>query len=139
MNFRKHLKDEPMTLQLAPFIDVMLFLLVFFLLTWNLGRYEAELSVRLPVAKEADVSQNMPGEVLVNVTKEGAIIINRRTLAADELQTILQKLTTDFPDQAVILRADAGTEYQNIIKVVDICKAAKVWNIAFTTAVPDKK
>ena len=139
MNFRKHLSNEPMALQLAPFIDVMLFLLTFFLLTWNLGRYEAELGVRLPVAKEADVSQSMPGEVLLNVTKEGNIVINRRTLSADELQDILQKLTADFPDQAVILRADASTDYQSVIKVIDICKAAKVWNIAFTTAVPDKK
>jgi len=139
MNFRKHVSNEPMTLQLAPFIDVMLFLLIFFLLTWNLGRYEAELGVRLPVAKESDVSQSMPGEVLLNVTKEGSIIINRRTLNAEELETILRRLTTDFPDQAVILRADAATDYQSVIKVIDICKAAKVWNIAFTTAVPEKK
>jgi biopolymer transport protein ExbD len=139
MNFRKHLSNEPMALQLAPFIDVMLFLLTFFLLTWNLGRYEAELGVRLPVAKEADVSQSMPGEVLLNVTKEGNIVINRRTLSSEELQEILQRLTADFPDQAVILRADASTDYQSVIKVIDICKAAKVWNIAFTTAVPDKK
>lgn len=139
MNFRKHLANEPMTLQLAPFIDVMLFLLTFFLLTWNLGRYEAELGVRLPVAKEADVSQSMPGEVLLNVTKEGNIIVNRRTLSPEELQNILRKLTIDFPDQAVILRADAATDYQSVIRVIDICKAAQVWNIAFTTAVPDKK
>jgi biopolymer transport protein ExbD len=137
MNFRKHLATEPMSLQLAPFIDVMLFLLTFFLLTWALGRYEAELSIALPTANEAEISRAMPGEVLVNVNQAGEIIINRRVLAPEELQALLAKLTTDFPDQAVILRADAQTSYQNVIRVIDLCKAAQVWNIAFTTAPPE--
>jgi biopolymer transport protein ExbD len=138
MNFRKHLANEPMVLQLAPFIDVILFLLTFFLLTWNISRYEADLSVRLPVAKDSEVSKNMPGEVLVNVRKDGAIVINNQTLTSEELRSILSRLTADFPDQAVILRADAEVKYQSVIGVIDVCKAAKVWNIAFVTAVPDK-
>lgn len=127
-----------MTLQLAPFIDVILFLLTFFLLTWNISRYEAELSVRLPVAQQGENSLRMPGEILINVTRDGSIIINKRVLSATELENILTKVTNDFPDQAVILRADAETPYQNVIRVIDICKAAKVWNIAFTTQPPKK-
>jgi biopolymer transport protein ExbD len=137
MNLKRYIVNEPMTLQLAPFIDVILFLLVFFLLTWNLSRYEAELSVSLPVAKKGEVSTRMPGEILVNVDKDGDIIVNRRKLDIAELQSILTQVTKDFPDQAVILRADAGTSYQNVIRVIDVCKAAKVWNIAFTTKNPD--
>jgi len=136
MRLAKYLHNEPMTLQLAPFIDVILFLLTFFLLTWNISRYEAELSVSLPVAKQAEVSTRMPGEILVNVDKMGAIIVNKKVLSPAELQKILAKVTADFPDQAVILRADRSTDYQNVMNVIDICKAAKVWNIAFTTLDP---
>jgi len=136
MRLAKYLHNEPMTLQLAPFIDVILFLLTFFLLTWNISRYEAELSVSLPVAKQAEVSTRMPGEILVNVDKMGAIIVNKKVLSSAELQKILAKVTADFPDQAVILRADRSTDYQNVMNVIDICKAAKVWNIAFTTLDP---
>ncbi|NJK90617.1 MAG: biopolymer transporter ExbD [Blastochloris sp.] len=125
--------------QLAPFIDVVMFLLVFFLLTWNVARYEAELSVSLPTAREAETSTRMPGEILINVNQKGEIIVNRRVLSGPELQDILAKVTADFPDQAVILRGDKNTPYQNIINVIDICKSAKVWNIAFTTDSPDKK
>ena len=53
MNLQKHIRNESMMLQLAPFIDVILFLLTFFLLTWNISRYEAELSVSLPVAERS--------------------------------------------------------------------------------------
>lgn len=137
MNLGKHLQSEPITLQLAPFIDVILFLLTFFLLTWNLSRYEAELSVSLPVAEQSETPTRMPGEILINVTQEGNILVNRRTLTQGELLEILAEVTKNFPDQAVILRADARTNYQNIINVIDTCKAAKVWNIAFTTSDPE--
>lgn len=134
MKLANKIAHEPMTLQLAPFIDVILFLLVFFLLTWNVSRYEAELGVSLPSAQQAETSTRMPGEILVNVNRQGDIIVNRRTLGRAELETILAKVTKDFPDQAVILRADADVPYQKVIDVIDACKAAKVWNIAFTTA-----
>ncbi|GAB4239834.1 MAG: biopolymer transporter ExbD [Candidatus Methylacidiphilales bacterium] len=136
MNFRKYVSTEPMSLQLAPFIDVMMFLLTFFLLTWSLGRYEAELSIRLPTAEEAEVSRAMPGEILINVNREGQVLINRRLHSPEQLRTLLTRLTEDFPDQAVILRADAEASYQDVIRVIDVCKAANVWNIAFVTAVP---
>ena len=138
MNLRRHLQNEPMTLQLAPFIDVILFLLIFFLLTWNISRYEAELSISLPVAEQSETPKRMPGEILINVTKDGAIIVNRMNLTNEKLADILTQVTRDFPDQAVILRADAATPYQDVIRVIDICKSAKVWNIAFVTAPPAK-
>lgn len=133
MNLRRRIVTESMTFQLAPFIDVILFLLTFFLLTWNISRYEAELSVSLPTAKQAETSTRMPGEILINVTKEGAVVVNRRSLSTQELTHILTEVSKDFPDQAVILRADAATPYQKVIDVIDICKQAKIWNIAFTT------
>ncbi|MDD5262471.1 MAG: biopolymer transporter ExbD [Methylacidiphilales bacterium] len=136
MRLGKHIANEPMALQLAPFIDVILFLLTFFLLTWKIARYEAELGVSLPVAKQAEISKRMPGEILINVDRAGNIIINKKILTPAGLQQILTQVAADFPDQAIILRADKATNYQNVINVIDICKAAKVWNIAFTTMEP---
>ncbi|MDR1190784.1 MAG: biopolymer transporter ExbD [Verrucomicrobiales bacterium] len=136
MKLGKYLATEPMTLQLAPFIDVILFLLTFFLLTWNISRYEAELSVSLPTAKESATPSRMPGEILVNLDRDGRIIVNQKTLTPAELQKILAQVTADFPDQAIILRADKDTSYQDVINVIDLCKAARVWNIAFTTRDP---
>jgi len=46
MNLRRRINQDPIQLQLAPMIDVILFLLCFFLLTWNLARYEQDLEVR---------------------------------------------------------------------------------------------
>ena len=54
MNFRARFQTEPIAFQLAPMIDVILFLLTFFLLTWNVARYETELDVRVPTAKQGE-------------------------------------------------------------------------------------
>ena len=65
MNLRRHIKQEPIQLQLAPMIDVIMFLLCFFLLTWNLARYEQDLDVKVPVARNGVPPKQLPGEVII--------------------------------------------------------------------------
>ncbi|MDD2709477.1 MAG: biopolymer transporter ExbD [Verrucomicrobiae bacterium] len=134
MNFRSNLRNEPIALQLAPMIDVILFLLTFFLLTWNIARYETELDVRVPTAKKGEAPKRLPGEIVLNVKQDGRVILNRRQVEGEELLGILKQIVGQFPDQAVILRADENAEYKYVIAVLDICRAADIWNIAFSTA-----
>ena len=61
MNLRRRINQDPIQLQLAPMIDVILFLLCFFLLTWNLARYEQDLEVKVPVAKNGKDPARLPG------------------------------------------------------------------------------
>ncbi len=138
MNFRKHFPNEPMQLQLAPFIDVILFLLTFFLLTWSIAQYEAELGVSLPVAKHSEEETRLPGEILINILQDGSIVVNSNNWTQEKLAGTLKEMKKNFPEQAVIIRADALTNYQNVISVIDICKSAQIWNIAFSTIDPEK-
>lgn len=133
MNFRKRIHQESITLQLAPMIDVILFLLTFFLLTWNLARYEADLEVKIPKAQNAKDPQRLPGEVIINIRKEGVVTLNRREVPLTELKEILKEISKQYPDQAVIIRADEGTEYRFLIGVLDICSGENLWNVAFAT------
>jgi biopolymer transport protein ExbD len=133
MNFRKRIHPESITLQLAPMIDVILFLLTFFLLTWNLARYESDLEVKIPKAQNAKDPQRLPGEVIINVRKEGTITLNRREVPLEELKLILKEISKQYPDQAVIIRADEGTEYRFLIGVLDVCSGENLWNVAFAT------
>jgi biopolymer transport protein ExbD len=139
MNLRRRIVYEPMAFQLAPFIDVLMFLLVFFLLTWNIARYEQDIEVKVPTAKHATDPKRLPGEIIVNVRENGAIVLNRREIPPDELRDILTKIVKDFPDQAVILRADEDVSYRHVVKVLDACRAADLWNIAFATNRSDPK
>ncbi|WP_018291463.1 biopolymer transporter ExbD [Verrucomicrobium sp. 3C] len=137
MNFRGRVSNVQIGLQLAPMIDVILFLLSFFLLTWNLARYEADLDVRVPKAKHGEIPQRLPGEVILNITKDGKVTLNRRVVSASELEGILHGVVQQYPDQAVVIRADETTSYEHVVHVLDVCRAANVWNIAFATVRPD--
>ena len=136
MNLHRRLHAEPIALQLAPMIDVILFLLVFFLLTWNLARYETDLDVHIPTAKNAKDSQRLPGEVILNLRKDGTVTLNRRPVPLADLRDILIGISKQYPDQAVVLRGDENVDYKYVIGVLDVCRAAGLWNIAFATNRP---
>ena len=138
MNLRRRLNQEPIQLQLAPMIDVIMFLLCFFLLTWNLARYEQDLDVKVPVAKNGQEPKQLPGEVIINLRTDGTVELERSTLSLDQLQQKLTEISQVYPDQAVILRGAENVEYKHVVEVLDACRAAKLTNIAFATNRPEK-
>jgi biopolymer transport protein ExbD len=137
VNFRKQAVPEPGAFQIAPMVDIVFLLLIFFLVTWNFARYETELDVKVPTAKEGQDSRRAAGEVIINVKSDGSIVMNRRTMSVDELTSTLRKISGLYPDQAVILRGDQDADYRHIVAVLDICRAANIWNVAFATGRPE--
>jgi biopolymer transport protein ExbD len=137
MNFRAHVYPERIVFQIAPMVDILLFLLVFFILTWNFSRNEAELDVKVPAAQEGKESRRPAGEVILNVKKDGGIVMNRRPMSPEELRETLTRIAKLYPDQAVILRGDENADYRFVVDVLDICRAANIWNVAFATSKPE--
>lgn len=137
VNFRKQAVPEPGAFQIAPMVDIVFLLLIFFLVTWNFARYETELDVKVPTAKEGKESRRAVGEVIINVKSDGAIVMNRRELTPAELRATLEKISGLYPDQAVVLRGDQSADYRHIVAVLDICRAANIWNVAFATGRPE--
>jgi biopolymer transport protein ExbD len=137
VNFRKQAVPEPGAFQIAPMVDIVFLLLIFFLVTWNFARQETELDVKVPTAQEGKESRRTVGEVIINVRADGTIIMNRRELSADDLTATLRKISELYPDQAVVLRGDESADYRHIVAVLDICRAANIWNVAFATGRPE--
>jgi biopolymer transport protein ExbD len=137
MNLRAHVYPERIVFQIAPMVDILLFLLVFFMLTWNFSRNEAELDVKVPAAKEGKETRRPAGEVILNVKKDGGIVMNRRPMSSEELLDTLSRIAKLYPDQAVILRGDENVNYRYVVDVLDICRAANIWNVAFATSKPE--
>jgi biopolymer transport protein ExbD len=134
MNLRKNAMPHHPGIQLAPLVDVLLLLLIFFLLTWNAARNENELDVKLPSASAAKENAAPAGPVVVNVKIDGTVIVNRRTLNADELGELLRNLVQLDAQQAVVIRGDETGAYKNVVDVLNICSQAGVSNVAFATA-----
>jgi biopolymer transport protein ExbD len=138
MNLRRRINQDPIQLQLAPMIDVILFLLCFFLLTWNLARYEQDIEVKVPVAKNGIPPKQLPGEIIINLRHDGTIELERTTLTLAQLQQKLTVISQVYPQQVVIIRGDMHAQFDDLVKIMDACSAAKLTNIDFATNRPEK-
>ncbi len=108
MNFRNRAQPEASGFQVAPMIDIVFLLLIFFLVTWNFARDEMELDVQVPTAREGRENRRAMGEVILNVKDDGTIVMNRRTMSEAELEEALGADRGVVSDQAVVLRADTN-------------------------------
>lgn len=138
MNFRQGQTFPTPAFQLAPLIDILLVILCFFILTWSSALRENELDVKVPSAKSAKEAQPYLGQVVINIRADGTFVMNKTPLTTDELTVRLKKLSELYPDQAVIVRGDENVAYRHIAGVLDICRGADIWNVAFATAGGEK-
>ena len=134
MNLRSRAPIYHPGIQLAPLVDVLLLLLIFFLLTWNAARNENELDVKVPKASAAKEKSAPIGDVIVNVKADGNVVVNRRSLSSTELADLLKSLVKLNAEQAVVIRGDEAGAYKSIINVLNICTDAGITNVAFATA-----
>ena len=134
MNLRGRAQPHHPGIQLAPLVDVLLLLLIFFLMTWNAARNENELDVKVPKASAAKEKAAPIGDIVVNVKSDGNVIVNRRTLSTADLSELLRNLVQLNPEQAVVIRGDEAGAYKNIVSVLNTCSEAGVTNVAFATA-----
>ncbi len=123
-------------MQLAPMIDIVFLLLIFFIVTWQFTRSETELSVSVPTAQEGAEPERQRGEIVINILADGTIRIEGTTVDLPQLLEKLASIAAQFENQPVRIRGDGGVEYQRIVEVIDTCQKAGIWNISFATQRP---
>ncbi len=126
----------PVSIQLAPMIDILLLLLSFFIISYQFSKSETELNVSVPTAQEGAEPQRMRGEITINIFTDGAIRIEGTTLNEAQLFEKLSKIAKQYENQPIRLRGDGNVAYQRIVEIIDICQKAGVWNISFATQRP---
>lgn len=137
MNFRKQLRAETVGFQLAPMIDIVFLMLFFFVSSQLYAQWETEIGITLPTAQTGETPQRLPGEVIINILPDGATVVNARVLDEVELRSMMDRLVKHFPGQPILIRADKSTPYEHIIRILDQCRQADIWNISFATGVPE--
>ena len=137
MNFRHKAAPPPVLgFQVTPMIDVFCCLLIFFIVTYNFSRAESSLEVKVPTARQGEDTQRPISQCILNVTADGRVILNNQTLTLPQLKDKLKQLSDIYPDQAIYLRGDEKANYQSILAVLDTCREANIWNVAFAAARP---
>ena len=136
MKFRDTNVQQGAELELAPMVDVVFLLLIFFIVTWQFARFERDMDISVPAAEESNDDPRNVGEIIVNVRADGSIVLNGQGVTEEELLAKLQAISDAYPDQAVILRGSSEANFQAIINVLDEIKKAGIWNVAFATTKP---
>lgn len=113
-------------LDFVPMVDVLFNLLIFFLLATTIAQVERETQVALPFASAATPISAALREIIVNVDAEGRLIVAGQPIEAEALRGMIQGAVETNPEQKVSVRGDKATAYQNIVSVLDICKASGV-------------
>ena len=65
--------------------------------------------------------------------------VNGRDLSLEDLGARLARIAKFYPGQAVIIRADKDTKYDSLVRVIDTCRAAGVWNFSLATSNEDRE
>ena len=132
MNFRGSFEPEREGLQLAPLIDIVFLLLVFFIVTSALQQIERQMDLNIPTA-EKGVIPRQRAPYYINITREGTILINNRVLTYPELKSWLKDLHDAYAaaPPPVVIRADRDTAFQHFVKVLDACAAANIRDVAY--------
>lgn len=133
MRFERRAKSRAPALALTSMLDVIFLLLCFFVTVSVFSQWESEISISLPAAETASQPDRLPGEIIVNLAESGAVTVNGRVLTLNELTGKLKRISKFYPGQPVIIRADRDVKYDALVKVIDSCRAADVWNFSLAT------
>jgi len=134
MNFRKQRPEDP-EISLVPFIDVLLVVIIFLMLTTTFARL-TELQLTLPAA-DADALQQRPQEIVVAIAADGRTLVDRQPVAGEGgpavavLAQALAQAAQGRQDPVVIVSADAAAAHQSVVNVLDAARRAGLVRLTF--------
>jgi biopolymer transport protein ExbD len=131
MKLRNLRIEQSPRLMIIPMIDIIFFLLVFFMMSTLYMVEQRTLPVNLPqaVASQADLQKN----TAITVTREGRVLVEQEDIPPDLLRSRIQAQLVRQADTAFIIRADKQAEYGKVVTVLDELKAIGVRRIAVAT------
>jgi biopolymer transport protein ExbD len=134
MNFRRGRIHEEPEINLVPFIDILIVIVIFLAVTTTYSKY-AELQIQLPTA-DATQPIDRPDQVTVAVSATGQYQINRGNVVFTNpaaFASELQRAARGNPDPVIVIVADAGATHQSVIHVMEAARLAGFGRITFTT------
>lgn len=144
MDFRKGKSREDPEINLIPFIDVLLVILIFLMVTTTYSKFTA-LQITLPTA-DAEKAIEQPLEINVGVDAQGRYAIDNVQVAAhdasglaDELKNAANAKGQSLKDPVIIINADASAAHQSVINVLEAARSAGFEKITFAAQSSSKK
>ncbi|ODU50730.1 MAG: biopolymer transporter ExbD [Thiobacillus sp. SCN 63-374] len=134
MNFRRGRREDYPEINLIPFIDILLVIVIFLAVTTTYARF-AELKINLPTSSAAQ-TPNPPKQIEVAVAESGRYQIDGTALgeaSIDELAAALKKAAANRDDPVVVINADARAAHQSVVNVMEAARRVELTRITFAT------
>lgn len=131
MNFRPRTKEEP-EINLIPFIDVLLVILIFLMLSTTYSKF-TEMQLRLPVA-DTEAQKDYPKELIISVGADGSFSINHQPVSGRSTESVAAAIRQSAKiekDTVVIISADASAKHQSVITVMEAARRLGLSQITF--------
>ncbi|MBN1556576.1 MAG: biopolymer transporter ExbD [Lentisphaerae bacterium] len=137
-------QEESPALEIAPLIDMVFLLLIYFMVTASLVKSEGDLGIRLPGMLRQAVSVDMPDEQIVEVRGAGRVFLNGREFGSADTRELPELVYTLARYRAasraagnkamITIWAEDETPHQRVIDVLNACAAADIENVTFTAS-----
>ena len=118
-------------INVTPFVDVMLVLLIIFMVTTPM--MTTGLEVELPRAEAPALSQDGDSQMVLSITADGVYLIEDREFTLEELKTKLPAIVKSKPDHDVFLQADGAVPYEKVAQLMAICTQAGIPRVGLVT------
>ncbi|MFN3545697.1 MAG: ExbD/TolR family protein [Thiobacillus sp.] len=134
MNFRRGRREDYPEINLIPFIDILLVIVIFLAVTTTYARF-AELRINLPTSS-AEQTPTQPRQIEVAVAEDGRYAIDTQALpdgSIESLAAALQQAARDRKDPVVVINADARASHQSVVNVMEAARRVGLARITFAT------
>ena len=133
--------EEKTGLQIAPLIDVVFLLLIYFMVASSLKKQEADLGFTLPGTVVQSETVAMPDEQIIDIAADGTVVLNESVYGSGgtgELEGLgatlaRYRLASDTAGLKALITIQAADEtlHQRVIDVMNVCKAAGITHVSF--------
>lgn len=137
MRFVRGVETEEPGFQMAPMIDIVFQLIIFFMCASSFAILESQMDVNLPARAEVKPAEKTIEEVFINILADKTVLANGRQYDSagskdlPELKTMLTELASVFKDQVVIIQGEWQVPHERVVQVLNACAAAKIKNVSF--------
>ena len=125
-------RDDQSSINLTPMIDIVFLLIIFFMVGTKfseLNEIERDIALQVPQVTDARALTSAPRKRVINVYRDGRIVLDEKPVSIDQLQMELVNARLQYNKLGVVIRGDADSRYQSVANVIATCRKADITDL----------